>query len=52
MRRLDTNGYCALGIPFYVALIASEYFVARRRGRRATGLPTPSATSRRGAVRR
>jgi alkylglycerol monooxygenase len=35
--RLDTNGYYALGIPFYVALIAIEYLLARRRGRRVFG---------------
>ena len=32
MSRLETNGYYALGVPFYVALGALEMALARRRG--------------------
>jgi sterol desaturase/sphingolipid hydroxylase (fatty acid hydroxylase superfamily) len=32
--RLETNGYYALGVPFYLALIAAEILLARRKGMR------------------
>lgn len=34
MARLETNGYYALGVPFYLALIAAEILLARRKGLR------------------
>lgn len=37
MDRLETNGYYALGVPFYLAIIALELYLARRQGRRLYG---------------
>ena len=37
MPRLETNGYYALGVPFYLAIIAAEIALARRRGVRVYG---------------
>ena len=34
MARLETSGYYALGVPFYLALIAAEILLARRKGMR------------------
>jgi hypothetical protein len=32
LEELDTNAYYAFGIPFYVALVVLEQWLARRRG--------------------
>lgn len=37
MDRLDTNGYYALGVPFYLLIIGLELFLARRKGLRVYG---------------
>ena len=37
MNRLDTNGYYALGVPFYLAIIGLEIALARRSGKRLYG---------------
>lgn len=37
MDRLETNGYYALGVPFYLAIIALELGLARRRGLKLYG---------------
>jgi alkylglycerol monooxygenase len=37
MARIETNGYYALGVPFYLAIIAFELYLARRQGRRLYG---------------
>jgi sterol desaturase/sphingolipid hydroxylase (fatty acid hydroxylase superfamily) len=34
MERLDTNGYYALGLPLYAAIVAAELLIAHRHGRR------------------
>ena len=32
MARLETTGYYALGVPFYLAMLGAEWWLARRRG--------------------
>jgi sterol desaturase/sphingolipid hydroxylase (fatty acid hydroxylase superfamily) len=37
MDRIETNGYYALGVPFYLAIIALEIVLSRRKGLRVYG---------------
>lgn len=34
MTRLDSTGYYALGVPFYLVMLLAEWWLARRRGQR------------------
>jgi alkylglycerol monooxygenase len=37
MGRIETNGYYALGVPFYLGIIALEIALSRRKGQRVYG---------------
>jgi len=37
MGRLETNGYYALGVPFYLGIIGLELLLSRRKGLRTYG---------------